>query len=206
MKTIDSTDFITLFKLAKHVSRSLGLDVARNAIREKWLAGEIRFWVRWLPEEFYGAVPGVVASYRDEAAPPQFLLDLENRGIAFARVVGSEDGIYFEPRKTAYLFASRADAARFWAWDDQHGSKRITGRKLQLGAPPVYDWEKALIEASRFISENGLPKSQAVLVRYILEWFGELEPSESQVKLHIGPLYDAIRRTSSKVSKTSSSK
>jgi hypothetical protein len=42
------------------------------------------------------------------------------------------------------------------------------------------------------------PKSQAILVRHVLEWFGEPEPSDSQVKHHIGPLYVALRDVSEK--------
>jgi hypothetical protein len=203
MKTIDTTDFITPFKLLEHVNRSLPWDVAVYEIRKKWFDGEIRFWVRWLPEQYK---PGVVQSHCDEAAPPEFLLNMENRGIPFERVASDEDGIYFGDGRTAYLFASRADAARFWPWDEQVASKRITGRKVVRGAPPAYDWEKALIEAARYIFENGLPKSQAKLVRHMLKWFGEPEPSETQVKQHIGPLYNVLRDVPAKASKMRSGK
>jgi hypothetical protein len=125
------------------------------------------------------------------------LLDADNRGISLLRL--AEGGIYFGSGKTAYVFASRADAARFWPWDDQSSSKRVTGRKAP-GAPPAYDWEAALVEAARYIWENGLPKSQAKLVGHILEWFGEPGPSETQVKKHIGPLYTALRNAPPKAS------
>jgi hypothetical protein len=198
----DSADYISLLKLAEHVGRNLGPHLAPHAIREKWLAGEIRFRVRWLGEcphgrLFFAPAPGIPVPQRDEAAPPEFLVDLENRGMPFKELIGlSEYGIYVGPGETAYLFASRADAARFWPWDDLYGSKRVTGRKVLPGAPAAYDWEAALIEAARFMREKGLPKSQAILVRHILEWFGEQEPSESQVKHHIGPLYVALRDVS----------
>jgi hypothetical protein len=203
MKTIDSADFITPFKLLEHVSRSLPRDVAEHEIRKKWLDGEIRFWVRWLPEL---CPPGAVQSHYDEVAPPEFLVNLEHRGIPFIRVASDEDGIYFGEGKRAYLFASRADAARFWPWDDQYGSKRITGRKVVAGAPPDDDWEAALIEAARYIFENKLPKSQAKLVGHMLEWFGEGGPGETQVKEHIGPLYTGLRDASAKASKMRSGK
>ena len=74
------------------------------------------------------------------------------------------------------------------------------------GAPAAYDWEAALIKAARYVREKGLPKSQAILVRHILEWFGEPGPSETQVKEHIGPLYAALRDVSAKISKRSPSK
>jgi hypothetical protein len=202
MKTIDSADFITPFKLLEHVSRSLPRDVAVYEIRKKWFDGDIRFWARWLPEQ---CKPGVVQSHHDELAPPEFLLNLEHRGIPFERVVSDEDGIYFGEGKNVYLFASRADAARFWPSDDGYGSRRTTGRKVVRGAPLAYDWEAALIEAARYIFENGLPKSQAKLVGHVLEWFGERGPGDTQVKQHIGPLYTTLR-DSAKASKMRSGK
>jgi hypothetical protein len=210
MKTSDSADFITLLKLAEHVSSIEGPHLAIHAIREKLLSGEIRLLVRWLTEDpfqrlVYAQAPGVPAPHRDEAVPPQFLVDLENRGIPFKEMISlSEYGIYFGPGKTAYLFASRADAARFWPWD--YGSGRVTGRKVVPGAPALYDWEKALIEAARYCLENGVPKSQAKLVNYILEWFGESGPSETQVKEHIAPLHAALQHASPKASKSGPSK
>jgi hypothetical protein len=204
-RLIKSAEVITLLKLAEHVGHRLGPYVAADEIREKWLAGKIRFWVRWL--DIYPQAPGVAAPCREEVAPPEFLRDLERRAIPFRSVISSsEDGIDFGRGKNAHLFASRADAARFWPWDDPYGSKRVTGRKVLPGAPPIYHWEKAYIEAVRYIHENGLPKSQAELVRHMLEWFGEPEPSESQVKEHIGPLYAAFRDASSKPSKRNSTR
>jgi hypothetical protein len=210
MKADDSAEYISLLKLAEHVSQSLGPQLATHAIREKWLAGEIRFRVRWLAESpherfFYAQAPGVAAPHRDEDALPELLVDLECRGMPFKQLIGlSEEGIYIGPGKTAYLSASRADAARFWPWDDP--GKRVTGRKVRPGAPVTYDWEAALIEAARYISEKGIPKSQAILIRHILEWFGESEPSETQVKEHIGPLYAALLDVSAKTSKRSAGK
>jgi hypothetical protein len=140
MKAGNSADYISLLKLVEHVSRSLGPQLATHAIREKWLAGEIRFRVRWLTESpherlFYAQAPGVAAPHRDEDAPPQFLVDLECRGKPFKQLIGlSEDGIYIGPGKTAYLLASRADAARFWPWDDLYGGKRVTGRNFAASA------------------------------------------------------------------------
>ena len=99
MKPIDSTDFITPFKLLEHVTRNLPWNVAIHEIRQKWLDEQIRFWVRWLPEEFYGPKPGAVQRHYDEPAPPEFLLNMENRGIAFARVASDEDGILFRARQ-----------------------------------------------------------------------------------------------------------
>jgi hypothetical protein len=192
MKPIDSTDLITPFKLLEHVCRSVPRAIAEYEIRKKWLDGGIRFWVRLLPERYFLQSPEVAQSNYEEA-PGQFLLDLESRGVGFAHVAGDDDGIYYGDGKIAYLFASRADAARFWPWDDPYASKRTTGRKVVRGAPPAYDWEAALIEATRYMLENGVPKRQAKLVEHILEWFGESEPSETQVKEHIGPLYEVFQ-------------
>lgn len=150
MKPFDITDLITPFKLLEHVSRSMPRAVAEYEIRKKWLDGGVRFWVRLLPQLYFRQKWEVVQSDYEEA-PGQFLLDLESRGIGFSSVVGDDDGIFLEPGKTAYLFASRANSARFWPWDDPYAGKRTTGRKVVAGAPPAYDWEAALVEAARYM-------------------------------------------------------
>jgi hypothetical protein len=65
------------------------------------------------------------------------------------------------------------------------------------GRPSKYDWEAALIEAAAYVHEKGLPKTQAEFLAYIQEWFSKRNPpqfpSESQVKLRIGPLFRRIK-------------
>jgi hypothetical protein len=161
MKPIDSRDLITPYKLLEHVSRSMPAALAGHEIRKKWLDGGVRFWVRLLPEwHSFGRESEVVQSDYQEA-PGQFLRDMENRGIGFGHVASDDNGFYHWDGKIAYLFASRADAAKFWPWDDPYASKRTTGRKVVPGAPPAYDWEAALVEAARYMLENEVPKRQS---------------------------------------------
>ena len=206
MKPFDITDLITPFKLLEHVSRSMPRAVAEYEIRQKWLDGGVRVWVRLLPELYFLGRESEAVRIDYEEAPGQFLLDLERRGVGFGYVASDDNGFYYGDGKNAFLFASRANSARFWPWDDPYAGKRTTGRKVVAGAPPAYDWEAALTEAARYMLENGVPKSQAKLVGHMLEWFGECEPSETQVKAHIGPLYAVFRGASAKASKRVSGK
>jgi hypothetical protein len=44
--------------------------------------------------------------------------------------------------------------------------------------------------------ENGVPKRKSTLIKYVQDWFGADGPGDSQVKEHIGPLYDAFLEAS----------
>jgi hypothetical protein len=93
----------------------------------------------------------------------------------------------------------RVAAAQFWPWpddppkaDDQ--SKAMRGRRTPRGAKTAWNWEKALIEASVFMDEHGLPETRDVLLRHVADWFGDDGPGETQITEHIAPLYRALAR------------
>jgi hypothetical protein len=62
---------------------------------------------------------------------------------------------------------------------ESRSTKRHAG-----GRPVTYDWESVLIHVASFIHENGLPKTQAELVRVMQDWFNERGdiPAESEIK------------------------
>jgi hypothetical protein len=192
MKTEGIADRISLLKLVEHVGRNLGPQLAAHSIHKKWAAGELRIWVHWLIKEPIGEI-----QHQHELMSNELLRKLERGGgIPWKRLVkASESGVDLD-KKTAFLFASRADAARFWPWEASEGSKRITGRKLSPGAPTPYDWEGALIAGAVWMLKNGVPKRKSTLINHVHEWFGADGPAESQVKKHIGPLYDAFLEAS----------
>jgi hypothetical protein len=102
-------------------------------------------------------------------------------------------------RSAACLFASRVEAAQFWPWlDDRpkadYQSNTTQGRRSTRGPPTAFDWEKAIIAASAFVYEHGLPKTQGELVIFVDDWFGNDGPGETQIKAHIAPLYRALVR------------
>lgn len=189
-------DKISLGGLFEHVSHSLGPHLAANLIREKWVSREVKFWVHWTNEhvharDLYGTSNryGVEFAHREEPALPSLLIDFEKRGLGIRLIIGlSEHGIYVGRDRTAYLFASRSDAAKFWPWSDEQSSDK-PGRRSSKGAKVAFRWEDALIEAAAFILENDLPKTQDELVSHISTWFGDKGPSDTQIKAHIGPLF-----------------
>jgi hypothetical protein len=75
---------------------------------------------------------------------------------------------------------------------DQAASR--PGIRHPAGRPAVHDWEAAAIEAGRFIYYKGLPKTQAELVRHLLEWFGENGPADSDVKAHVRRFMQAYKK------------
>lgn len=67
--------------------------------------------------------------------------------------------------------------------------------KNKGGRPREYDWDAFTIEIIRVANLDGLPDSQAELVRHMLEWclhtWGK-EPAESSVKNRISKIYNAL--------------
>ncbi len=65
------------------------------------------------------------------------------------------------------------------------------------GRPPKWDWEGFSIELTRRIHDDGLPATQAEMVRNMLDWFSEKTggncPAESKVKSKVSKVYRAIR-------------
>jgi hypothetical protein len=220
-----SGDRISLLRLAEHVSRNIGSIPAALAIRNKWLTGALQFWVQWILGHSFGTSTEAFVSLGEEAVPPWFLHDLEergltsppsrsideHRGLTFQTIINaSELGLYvdetsacfFKPlvdgvdaESAACLFASRAEAARFWPrLQTVDQPKAAQGRRSTRGPNFGYDWEAALIEAACYILQHDLPEEQADLVRHIAEWFGDDAPGESQIKAHIAPLHRKARR------------
>ena len=68
------------------------------------------------------------------------------------------------------------------------------------GAPPKYDWDGFWIEACRHIHDEGIPPTQAAMVRDLLDWFdksGSAAPDPSTVKKKVSRLWKALQVGSS---------
>ena len=166
-------DRMSLRRLAEQASRDVGSQLAAQAIREKWLASELRVWVQSIPGHplARGASGYVFAPLGEEAAPPSFLEHLEQRvltpplfpnepemrGLKFATIIAkSETEMPAGDGKLACLFVSRTEAAKFWPWVDdppQEGDQRkaMHGRRTP-GAPKLPGMGSALIPARARIS------------------------------------------------------
>jgi|GEM_PF-2247713 len=84
---------------------------------------------------------------------------------------------------------------------DKNAGKTGNG-KQRSGRPEEYDWNTFVFEIIRRAnSPDGLPETQAELVKDMLEWFSlsyDKEPSESSVKSRISPIYrylDKVRNS-----------
>ena len=64
------------------------------------------------------------------------------------------------------------------------------------GVPPKFDWDGFWIEVCRRIHDDGVPPTQAALVRDLLDWFdanGIAAPDQSTVKKKISRLWKVLR-------------
>jgi hypothetical protein len=139
-------DRISLLRLAEQVSRNIGSIPAALAVREKWLTGALQFWAQWILGHSSGTSREAFVSLGQEAVPPWFLHDLEERGLTappsllnderrgltFRSIINaSELGLYVDDRPACFfkplvdgwdsesaacLFTSRVAAAQFWPW------------------------------------------------------------------------------------------
>lgn len=66
------------------------------------------------------------------------------------------------------------------------------------GRPQEYDWDTFVVEIIRRANTpDGLPETQAELIRDMLTWFSETcgrEPAESSVKGRIAKIYQYLAR------------
>lgn len=73
----------------------------------------------------------------------------------------------------------------------------------QGGRPPQYDWDNFMLEIIRRANSlDGLPDSQADLVREMQEWFSVTtgsEPAESSIKLRTSKVYKYLSEGKAKV-------
>ena len=156
-----SGDRISLLRLAEHVSRNIGSIPAALAIREKWLTGALQFWVQWILGHSFGTSGEAFVSLGEEAVPPWFLHDLEERGLTappslsnderrgltFRSIINaSELGLYVDDRPACFfkplvdgwdsesaacLFTSRVAAAQFWPWLDDQPKADDQSKAMQ---------------------------------------------------------------------------
>jgi hypothetical protein len=63
------------------------------------------------------------------------------------------------------------------------------------GAQPTHDWDAAWIETCRLLFFDGVPPSQAALIRHLQQWFAAQErkvPDESTLKRKLKPLWEMV--------------
>ncbi|TQF76696.1 hypothetical protein FK498_16455 [Elioraea sp. Yellowstone] len=93
------------------------------------------------------------------------------------------------------LVVRHAERERFEA---AHQLAQPTIRELPArprGAQPIHDWDAFWIETCRLLFFDGVPPSQAALIRHVQAWFaaqGKKVPDESTLKRKLKPLWDMV--------------
>lgn len=67
--------------------------------------------------------------------------------------------------------------------------------KNKGGRPPEYDWDGAISEIVRVAELDGLPKTQASMVRHLKSWFANQSltvPGETQIKARVSTIYQRL--------------
>lgn len=145
----------------------------------------------WLPASFWSSAQ--TAFDRSDSA--EELLYMATGEIVRGRDVARKRA---STRHASDIKVLAKDVAREWPNDrsttffvepePELRRKHVAGRKAG------FDWEKCIIEAAGYLNENDNTVTQAKLVDYILDWFGNDAPSATSVKDHLSPLIQRFRR------------
>jgi hypothetical protein len=101
------------------------------------------------------------------------------------------------------VLVTRAEVQRFELEHDLHLGGQVADRRGQdrgagPGVPPRYDWDTFFGALARKIYDNGLPSTQAELVREMLAWFQsrhkEHAPDESTVRRKVAVVWRELKR------------
>jgi hypothetical protein len=102
----------------------------------------------------------------------------------------------------------RADVQRFeqrtgldggaLARDAKEAGQSVTRRSAGPGAPPRYAWDAFYAAIARRVHEHGIPRTQAELIREMLDWFArrddEHAPDESTVRRKVAVIWRELNR------------
>jgi hypothetical protein len=85
----------------------------------------------------------------------------------------------------------------FGSSDNLRAAHRLQ-RKPGPGVPPRYEWDAFYAAIARRVHEHGIPKTQAELIREMLDWFeqrgSEHAPDESTVRRKIAVVWRELNR------------
>lgn len=149
--------------------------------------------------------PHLLSLFRRDGAP--------NASVAIRRVKSGENGFHWisDPAEgvtitSADVLVRRAEVERFERqygfFNGLHvpgtGSNDAPRRRGGPGVPPRHDWDAFYAALTRRIHEQGVPKTQAELVREMLAWFEardlEHAPDESTIRRKVTPVWRELSR------------
>jgi hypothetical protein len=181
----------TLKKVFAHVTKifgddhSLALSDIKQALANGWVRAVVRpltdnsKW-RELPIEFW-------QTHKLSSVGPDHIIVLSDK----------------YPAMGYRFFLRQSDVEKVWRVNDRvatapNETSLPPWRKNSVGTKTEYDWEKILIEAARYMWEEGVPQSEAKLRSHIEKWCKGDAPGESQLKSHLAPLYRTLKRADGK--------
>lgn len=128
-------------------------------------------------------------------SPPPFVLvrRLRSPGSpAWGRIVDPKEGLTVT---IADVHVTAAEVDRFERGVNPPASAHVTWRS-KGGRPPTREWEALYGWAARRVHDQGLPASQAELVREALDWLGaqgdDVLPDESTVRRKLAGFWRAL--------------
>jgi hypothetical protein len=107
------------------------------------------------------------------------------------------------------ILITRADVQRFEhrtgldcrapSRDTKEVGQSASRRSAGPGAPPRYEWDAFYAAIARRVHEHGIPRTQAELIREMLDWFqqrtDEHAPDESTVRRKVAVVWRELNRT-----------
>ena len=108
---------------------------------------------------------------------------------------GDETGVLVVTREQ--LIVRHAELVRFEAAQDEIAAPvniaafPLTPQPTARGAPPKYDWDEFYCELAVSMQIDGVPESQAAIVRRMVEWFATRNqyPDQSTIKKKVALLW-----------------
>ena len=132
-----------------------------------------------------------VTIFRLKSTEPYSHLEIEHEHDWFE--IGLEDLVLTRPEIEKYEAANGIVAETKQA-PVQSPPARTTRRPPGPGASAKHDWDGFYMELFRNVYENGLPSSQALLVRMLLDWFhatSKQPPDESTVRKKVSRFWNS---------------
>jgi hypothetical protein len=139
----------------------------------KWQARDLGVWL-WRR---------LLSFYADKDATGRDVL-----GFATGRMSEAE---YVEFRRVTWIIYVSRDRVEAFLATLPPAKTAQRGRRSTRGKKTAFDWEAALIEAAAFMYQKD-PGTLEELVDHIDRWFGEDGPKETQLKMHLRPLFTKL--------------
>lgn len=116
---------------------------------------------------------------------PTSIEDLKDRGLA---KYYPDDGVW------SFSYGVQISRASLAQWLQSQQAPIIDGAKK--GRKATYDWDAAWAFTCAAVHNDGVPETQAELVRKIQDWFSlrDQEPADSEIKRRVSMVYSALGR------------